>query len=194
MNKIVLLSLSLLLIANFRLIHAQKVEKLKKSGKEYIVNQAIEYLNEQEVDTSEIKKKKARVMADNDFVFVYFHMGFKYEAKEKLYRNYIIYIGFSDNGTQVNYDDYDPTIRKYKLTPDDEAKIKLALNTDDYSRMIESGSSYEIKEEPGYFEVTYQSDDAAWCYQIDKKTKKLKELWHEHLAPPPFEDLKEIKE
>ncbi len=175
-------------------VYSQKIEKLKKSGKKSIISEAIEFLNEEGINTSEIKKKKVRVMADNDFVFVYFSMGFKYEAKEKLYRNYIIYIGFSDNGTQVNYDDYDPTIRKYKLTPDDEAKIKLALNTDDYTRMVESGSSYEIKEEPGYFEVTYQSGDAAWCYQVDKKTKKIEELWHEHLVPEPFNDWKEIKD
>ncbi len=175
-------------------VYSQKVEKLKKSGKGSIVNQAIEYLNEKGVNTSEIKKKKARVMADNDFVFVYFYMGFKYEAKERFYQTYTIYIGFSDNGTQVNYADYNPDNRKYKITLEDERKINLALNRTDYSKMIEAGSSYKIKEEPTYFEITYQSDDTARCYQIDKKAGKVKELWYEHLVPEPFNDLKEIKE
>ena len=142
---------------------------MKQLNKNSIVNKAIEFLNKQGINTSEIIKKKAMVMADNEFVFVYFFMGFKYDVKEKLYKTYTIYVGFSDNGTQINYDDYNPNLRKYKLTIEDERKVKLTLKTDDFSKLIETGSSYEIKETKNYFEVTYQSSDAAWCYQIDKK-------------------------
>ncbi len=187
------LFLLLFLALNFHFAYAQKIKEMKDHGKDYIIKQAIEFLNKQGVNTTEIAKKKANVMADEKFVFVNFYMGFKFQTKEKTYNTYTVYIGFSDNGTQVNYNDYDPTIRKYKLNIEDRKKIEFALNIDDYSKIIETGDSYEIKEKKEYFEVTYQSLDAAWSYQIDKKTKKIKELWHEHLIPPPADGFIEIK-
>lgn len=166
---------------------------MKEQGKDYIVKQAIQFLNKQGVNTSEIVKKKVRVMTDEEFVFVYFYMGFMYEVKEKMYKTYTIYVGFSNNGAQINYNDYDPTIRKYKLTEKDKGKIALALNIYNYSKISEITDSYQIKEKKEYFEVTYQSSDAAWCYQIDKNSRKIKELWHEHLVPPPNNGFIEIK-
>jgi len=174
-------------------VYSQKIEKMKELDKVSIVKHAIEYLEKQDINTVEIKKKNTKVMANDEFIFVYFYMGFKFEKKEKLYKTYTLYIGFSDNGTQINYNDYNPNRRKYKLNQSDRRKIKLALNNEDYSKLIETGSSYEIKEKRTYFEVTYQADDAAWCYQIDKKTRKITEQWHEHLVAPPPDNYKEIK-
>jgi hypothetical protein len=196
-NKIVMKIKLLLLPVLFlfcQTIVSQKITKMKTQGKNYIIKQALEFLNEEGVNTSEIANKNAKVMADDNTIFVHFLMGFQYKAKENVYKTYVIYVGFSDNGTQVNYGDYNPDIRKYKLTRDDERKVNLALMTKNYWELVETGCSYEIKEYQKYFEVTYQLDDAARCYQIDRTTRKVEELWHEHLEPMPIENLIEIKE
>ena len=200
MKTLKLLIISVLLLNSYALIAQNldmknKVEKLKKSGRDSIIKLAIKKLDKDIVASNYL----IQVKANSSSVIVYFHLAIIYVPLNTEYAyNYGIDLieGTSWSNIVSNPHAYETgIINTPNYKPSEETKKHIQFVLDAINKNNEVGSidiehfsfddSMIIRDNKKHYEITMLSTHQESSYKIDKETGKVFDARHAHLIPPP---------
>lgn len=172
-------------------------DELKGLGRDGIISKAVEMIKENAgVDGSTFKLENfdiVKVMASSSTVQVTFGMRVRYVPR-KSSACYGIYVNLTDNmmsyGNTSNPSKFKARARTMFFEPTDGHRKAMAFVSEAIQRQYPGDiEPCTVFEERKHYRVLIVNPDVEGGYDVDKKTGKISDEWHNSLCrPPDFED------
>lgn len=185
--KIAIYSFIFLLLSSFCFSKSDKIEELKKLGRDSLIKLAVVKLNEPGFDPKNYDQ--IDVKYDDKSLIVDFKLSVKLAANSSCFYD-AVYVALVGSGSGKSIQGFCDEPKFHKWTKSEQKKIDFvfdAINKDNEigdvkDRKMPHGQNMEITEKLTYYYIEVSDWSTYSHYKIDKITGKISEAGHKHYA------------